>query len=305
MKYAILFAAVTGCYAQNVSTLSAEIQRAPSAKLYAERAEAYLAAGDARGALADTDRALDKDALNVRALVLRAQANSKLNRFSAAVTDLSGAIALAPTDAALYVARAEAYTAIGDQPRALADRNEALRLDPNATALLDRKPSTPAPAPEQVAVVAPPPAREPTVVTPAPPPPAAPKTQAAKAPVATAPAVPPAPAPATDASADARYQKAKTLINDRKYAEAVTEMNEAVKAQPKNAVYFNTRGYARYLAKDVKGSLQDYDEAIKLNPDYLNATHNRSVARRAAGDIAGADADKQREAELTTKQAGK
>lgn len=302
MKYAFLFAAFTGCYAQNVSTLSAEIQRAPSATLYAERAAAYLAAGDARGALADTDRALDKDALSVRALVLRAQANSKLNRFSAAVTDLSGAIALAPTDAALYIARSEAYTAVGDQPRALADRTEALRLDP--TASFDRKPTAAAPAPEQVAVVAPPPpAREPTVVTPPPPPApqAAPKAQPAKAPAATAPAVAPTPAPATDASADAHYQRAKTLINDRKYTEAVTEMNEAIKAQSQNAIYFNTRGYARYLAKDVKGAVVDYDEAIKLNPDYLNATHNRSVARRAAGDIAGADADKQREAELSKK----
>ncbi len=295
----MLFAAVTGCYAQNVSTLSAEIQRAPSATLYAERAAAFLAAGDARGALADTDRALDKDALNVKALVLRAQANSKLNRFSAAVTDLSGAIALSPTDAALYVARSEAYTAIGDQPRALADRNEALRLDPNIAATLDRKPAAPAPAPEQVAVVAPPPAREPTLITP---PPAAPKVQPAKAPAATAPAVAaPAPSATVDASADAHYQRAKTLINDRKYVEAIAAMDEAIKAQPKNAIYFNTRGYARYLAKDVKGAVKDYDEAIKLNPDYLNATHNRSLARRAAGDIPGADADKLREAELSKK----
>lgn len=299
MKYALLLVAVTGCFAQNVSTLSAEIQRAPSAKLYAERAAAYLAAGDARGALADTDRALDKDALSVRALVLRAQANSKLNRFSAAVTDLTGAIALAPTDAALYVARSEAYTAIGDQPRALADRAEALRLDPNAASLLERKPA--APAPEQVAVVAPPPAREPTVVTPPPPAAPAPKAQPAKAPVATAPAVVSTPVPSVDVSADAHYQRAKTLINERKYTEAVTEMNEAIKAQPRNAIYFNTRGYARYLAKDVKGAVVDYDEAIKINPDYLNATHNRSVARRAAGDVAGADADKQREAELSKK----
>lgn len=303
MKYALLtFAAIAGAYAQNISTLSAEIQRAPSASLYAERAAAYLASGDARGALADTDRALDKDALNVRALVLRGQANSKLGRYSAAVTDLTGAIGLAPTDAALYAARAEAYAAVGDQPRALADKNEALRLDPTIIAVLDRKP---APAPEVAPV--PPPAREPTVVTP---PPAAPKAQPAKAPPATAPAVvataaPPVaaapPVTPTDASADAHYQRAKALINDKKYAEAVTAMNEAIKAQPKNAIYFNTRGYARYLAKDAKGAVQDYDEAIKINPDYLNATHNRSVARRAAGDIAGADADKKREAELTPK----
>jgi tetratricopeptide (TPR) repeat protein len=312
MKYTLLFVAAIGCYAQNVSNLSAEIQRAPTATLYADRAAAYLAAGDARGALADTDRALDKDALNVRALSLRAQANAKLGRHSAAVTDLSGAIALAPTDAALYVARSEAYATIGDQPRALADRNEALRLDPTVVAALDRKPAVVA-APEPVAVVtAPPPAREPTVITPPPPiKPRSAKQGATKAPPATVPAITPAPAassaaPALDTSSDTspddHYQVAKGLLGAGKYREAIAEMTEAIAAQPNNSVFYNTRGYAYYLTKDVKKALQDYDEALKLNPSYLNATHNRALARKASGDVAGAKADQQREAALSRKK---
>jgi tetratricopeptide (TPR) repeat protein len=291
MTYVLLFAVATTCFAQSVSTLSTELQKSPSASRYADRAAAYLAAGDPKGALADTDRALDKDALNVRALVLRAQANSKLNRFSAAITDLSGAIALSPNDAALYMARSYAYASISDEPRALADRNEALRLDANVVATMDRK-LTEAPAPVQVAAVAPPPTRETTVVIP---PPTAPKTAPTKPPVATAPHV------STEATSTDPYQRAKTLLNEGKNSDAVAAMDEAIQAQPKNPVFYNTRGYARFLAKDIKGALQDYDEAIKLNPDYLNATQNRATARRAAGDKAGSDADKKRAAELSKK----
>lgn len=301
MKYTILFAAAIGCYAQNISSLSAEIQRAPTAALYADRAAAYLAAGDARGALADTDRALDKDALNVRALSLRAQANSKLGRFSAAVTDLSGAISLAPTDAALYVQRSEAYAAVGDQPRALADRTEALRLDPTVVAALDKKPTA---VPETVTAVVPPPApakepaREPTVIAPVAPPPAS-KPASKSSTVTTAPAVAVTEPPSSDGD---NYQRAKTLLNANKTAEAIAAMDAAIKAQPRNAIYYNTRGYAHYLAKDIKKALADYDEAIKINPDYLNALHNRAIARKAAGDKAGSDADRAREAELSKKK---
>lgn len=287
MKYGILILAATCCTGQNISTLTAQIQRTPTAALYVERASAYLAAGDARQAVADSDRALDRDALSVRALTLRAQGNMKLGRNSDAVTDLTGAIALAPTDATLYMTRAAAYAAIGDQPRALADRNEALRLDPSAVPVA-------APEPVAVAAVATPPAPAPPV-KPVPPP--AKPAPAAK-PTATAPVV-------AVETADSHYQRGKALLNQGKYVDAVAALNEAIKLEPTNPILFNTRGYASYLAKDVKKALADYDQAIKLNPDYLNATHNRAVARRAAGDAAGADADKKREAELTQKQAGK
>src|SRR4051812_20376587 len=109
MKYWIFFAALiaftAACSAQSISNLTTEIQRAPTAALYVQRASAYLIAGDARAALADTDRALDRDALYVPALTVRSQANAKLGHFSNSVADLTGAISLAPKDAALYMAR--------------------------------------------------------------------------------------------------------------------------------------------------------------------------------------------------------
>jgi len=107
---------------------------------------------------------------------------------------------------------------------------------------------------------------------------------------------------ASPGTTDSRYQRAKELLNKGNHADALTELNEAIKAQPTNPILFNTRGYAYYLAKDPKRAIQDYDAALKLNPDYLNATHNRAIARKAAGDKAGSDADRLREVELGKKQ---
>ncbi|MEO5923082.1 MAG: tetratricopeptide repeat protein [Bryobacteraceae bacterium] len=311
MKYAIFLAALISCHAQNISSLTTEIQRTPTSALYVQRATAYLTAGDARAALADADRALDRDALNVRALTVRGQANTKLGRYSNTITDLTGAIALAPSDASLYMARSEAYVAAGDQPRALADRNEALRLDPNIIATLERQRAAASPTPIVVPQQPPPP----TPVAPAKPvvavPPVLP-TQAPASPTLIT-ANPPKPAPATTISPvaptsvasdtpDSHYQQAKKFLDQGKHAEAITALSEAIRLQPTNPIFFNTRGYAYYLSKDTKRAIQDYDEAIKLKPDYLNATHNRALARKTAGDAEGSAADRQREIELAKAQ---
>ncbi len=111
--------------------LTTQIQKKPSASLYVDRGSAYLQAGDAKQAVARFDRALEQSAVNVDALRLRARAQSKLGRPSS-ITDLSSAIALAPSDATLYLARAEAYAAAGDARHAYEDREEAdRRLDPS------------------------------------------------------------------------------------------------------------------------------------------------------------------------------
>ncbi|MEO8097053.1 MAG: tetratricopeptide repeat protein [Acidobacteriota bacterium] len=139
MKYVWLLLAASCCFAQSIQSLSAQIQRTPTAALYIDRGAAYAQAGDYKQAVADYDRALQRDSVNTRALRLRATAQAKMGRTADAITDYSSAISLSPASAALYLERATAYLAAGDPQHALADRDEAVRLAPlSVDALLAR-----------------------------------------------------------------------------------------------------------------------------------------------------------------------
>jgi tetratricopeptide (TPR) repeat protein len=108
-----------------------------------------------------------------------------------------------------------------------------------------------------------------------------------------APAVPAQAAPPVEAglTADQYYQKGRELAYQRKTAEAIALLSEAIKLRPANPVYWNTRGFANFLAGRNAEALTDLDEAIRLNPKYGNAYRNRSVVKARTGDKAGSEAD--------------
>jgi Flp pilus assembly protein TadD len=93
-------------------------------------------------------------------------------------------------------------------------------------------------------------------------------------------------------------QQGRKLIQEERFAEAITPLSQAVKLDPFLATAFNARGYAYYRLKKLPQAIADFDQAIKLNPLYGNAYTNRSGAKRAAGDTAGADADQARARDL-------
>lgn len=283
MKLSALLLAGAGLLsAQTVQSLTVQIQRAPTAALYVQRGNVYLDAGDAKQAVADFDRALERDSMHVRALTLRAEAYSKLNRYGDAITDLSGAIALAPANAFLYVSRAEAYAASGDARHAQEDRVEATRLDPG---ILDRAKLV---KPPQEQGSAP---KEPPAQVPAPAPPV--RAQTPK----------PAPAaPSSSADVSTRYQRGRDLIFKGQHSEGRAELEDAVRQEPNNSVLYNTLGFSYYSTKEYKRAIELFDRAIALNPNYVNAIRNRALARRSSGDNAGYEADHRRELELSGKQ---
>ena len=119
-------------------------------------------------------------------------------------------------------------------------------------------------------------------------------------PIESKPAPVPAPSIAIDSKAAALHnQRGRELLYQGKYAQAISELTQAIQSQPDLALAFNARGFAYYLSRDYTHAVADLDQAIQLNPNYQNAYHNRSLARKAAGDSAGSAADLAKERALT------
>ena len=52
---------------------------------------------------------------------------------------------------------------------------------------------------------------------------------------------------------------------------AITDYNQAIKINPKDAhAYFN-RGNAKFKSKDLKGAIADYDTSLAINSKDVNA----------------------------------
>jgi tetratricopeptide (TPR) repeat protein len=106
---------------------------------------------------------------------------------------------------------------------------------------------------------------------------------------------------ATGETATTYYRRGHKLLGDGQLAEAIQQLDAALKLDPTFALAYNARGFAHYLLKHYAEALADFNVAILLNPAYANAYVNRGVVRRATGDAAGAEADAAKARELTAK----
>ncbi|MCA9174751.1 MAG: tetratricopeptide repeat protein [Planctomycetales bacterium] len=62
----------------------------------------------------------------------------------------------------------------------------------------------------------------------------------------------------------------------RDYTNAVKDFDAWVKVDPQNAMALNNRGYNRQFAGDFVGALQDYDKAIEIAPQFALAFQNKA-----------------------------
>lgn len=83
----------------------------------------------------------------------------------------------------------------------------------------------------------------------------------------------------------------RALIINPKYIE---EYDRLVKLNPKNANVYIYRGIARYILKDLIGSLADFDQAIKIEPNNYLFYHYRSSVKYTLEDKLGSKKDKTR-----------
>jgi len=267
----------------------AQTAAAPQASSPAElfqRAQSWMDKGSFRYAVGDLNRVLRAEPNHVDALVMRGTAYTKLQEYDKAIADLTGAVKLAPQNPAVYEARAVTLDAAGRLTEARADRDQANRMRagtvppmPSAPVAQPAKPQpVRAPAPITAGITSPD-ADPPRPIVPA------------LAPVkASSPA--PAPPKVADAgSADTHNPRAREFLARGQYREAIAEFDQAIAAQPDDALSYNGRGYAQLMLHDTRRALADFDQAIRLNPGYINAFQNRAAARKRAGDLAGGAAD--------------
>jgi tetratricopeptide (TPR) repeat protein len=159
--------------------------------------------------------------------------NGNLER---AIADYDDAIRLDPNDPLFYYTRAVAYDAKGDRDHAIADYTEAIRLNPKY------------------------------------------------------------------AGAYANRSNAYQAKGD--FDRAIADDNEAIRLDPKGLFPYLIRGAAYYAKGDLDRAIADYSEVIRFNPNYAagsGAYVGRGKAYQARGDLDNAIADYREEIRIFSK----
>lgn len=81
------------------------------------------------------------------------------------------------------------------------------------------------------------------------------------------------------------------MSQKKDFKQALEDMNEAIKLQPRNAGFFINRAFLRYNLDDYFGAMSDYDYAISLDPLNSVAYFNRGLLRAEVQDRDHAIAD--------------
>ncbi len=86
--------------------------------------------------------------------------------------------------------------------------------------------------------------------------------------------------------------RADIAINrNQDYTQALSDMDEAIKLQPRHVGFFINRAFFRYKLDDYHGAMSDYDYAIQLDPINNTALYNRALLRMEVRDFPKASDD--------------
>jgi tetratricopeptide (TPR) repeat protein len=82
------------------------------------------------------------------------------------------------------------------------------------------------------------------------------------------------------------YRRGFAYSHKGRYEWAIDDYNEAIRLDPQKAVFFVARADARLAKDDFDGALADYDEAIRLNPKDAEAIYKRGKVCLRRGEAA-------------------
>jgi Flp pilus assembly protein TadD len=94
---------------------------------------------------------------------------------------------------------------------------------------------------------------------------------------------------ATPAAAPDKLTQARSLIKDKKWAEAIDELKRV--SDPANADWNNLMGYSLRKAKtpDLDGAERFYNEALRINPSHRGALEYSGELYLIKSDLATAE----------------
>ncbi|NEU77159.1 tetratricopeptide repeat protein [Hassallia byssoidea VB512170] len=188
---------------------------------------------------------------------LKASEKYSQKDYKGAIADLNQAIRLNPNYAQAYYNRGIARDDLGNKQGAIADYNSAIKINPNyASAYVNRGVVRNELGDKQGAI----------------------------ADYNTAIKINPNHANAYVNRGNVRYK-----LGDKQGA--IADYNSAIKINPNDAQAYDNRGVVRYELGDKQGAIADFNTAIKINPNYANAYVNRGNARNELGDKQAAIAD--------------
>jgi tetratricopeptide (TPR) repeat protein len=187
----------------------------------------------------------------------RGNAYSDKNDYDRAIADFNEAIRLDPKYAFPYDGRGKAYYSKNDLNHAFADFDQAIRLDPKFAGAYNNRGNVYYDKKDYDRAIAD-------------------YDQAIR--------LDPEYAFAYNGRANAYNVK-----ND--YDRAIADYDQAIRLDPKNPFPYNGRGGAYDDKKDYDRAIADYDQAIRLDPKYANAYYGRGLAKLKSGDTAGGNAD--------------
>lgn len=75
----------------------------------------------------------------------------------------------------------------------------------------------------------------------------------------------------------------------KRYPNAITYLDSAIRLSPTSAGYYVNRGIARLERGDKPGAAEDYETALRLDPDNSLALHNLAALKSLAGDSQSAE----------------
>jgi len=158
-----------------------------------------------------------------------------------------------PTSAIVLVKLGDTYFKMGHDPEAIDSYGRALKLDPKNTAAAQGLSASR----ERLAILAPPRPAEP------PPRPPEPKVD--------------------EAGARERYTAAVKMIHERKYAESIPVLDEALQKKPGYGVALVARGSAHMGLSQYEAAAADYSAARASDPSLASPLFGLAEAYRAMG----------------------